>query len=229
MLSYFFTKEKQEEWKEWENEKKPSTCKSMNYYCENFFDIKVDESNPYYDHFGKFSYFLQYHERTLSDLIHFYDSCKGYARYMTWDPNYICLTKNFIKHDNASSLSKIDFEDFFYDYTKIHAYVVAEASLSTLVMRIIAHHLFNMGKLVNYGTKCIILGKYIEPPKTKISPFEFSYCSYCQRICDKLWGSYSLCLDCHHTKICSSCGHEEKMDFPSHCQLPLCMTCTRIW
>jgi len=207
---------KESEWEKWLNwqrkNKIPEKSYSIEYFSNNYFKVCSNSLNKYYDNFGDFAYFIEYSykEEILEELLHFYDSCKGYARYFTGDPSCITSLRTFLKTGDDKILLSINFNEYLYDYKKVHAYTVASFSLSTLVMRIAAHNLFKMSKLSTYNIELIIIptikmnttGEKLFCEEIEI----FQVCPNCKRLCDKLWGAFSVCVDCHKTKICSKCG-----------------------
>lgn len=226
MFSFFGSSDNTTQWEIWE-QNPTNKCYAMDYYCDNYFNIEEAVDHPYFSRFGKFSYFFKEDDKVISELIHFYDSCKGYARYLTGDPTSITIIKNFLKTNNKNLLSRLEPKQYLYDTLKIHAYTVAVYSLSTLIMRIILHHLFKQGMIITEGMRCLILPEEKGYKTNIIGSIEiFNRCYHCQRLCDKIWGNYGLCLDCYHTKICHICGREENKEIPSTLHLPLCKKCS---
>ena len=226
-MSFIFNKNKEKKWKNWEEwqiKNGYKNCPILDYY-ESYYKIIMDENNPYYQYFGKFSYFITRKDNIIYDLLQLYDLCKGYARYFTGDPYYIKLIREYSKTNDIKNLHKIDFNEFFYNYKKIHAYVVSIFSLSTLIMRIISFYLAKKGKMIEYGVKPFI--DLDNDYKTIIyQNIEiFQRCNNCNRISEKIWGVYTLCYDCYLTKICNKCGKKKEMIYPSNIKLPTCDHC----
>lgn len=230
----FFGYSPESEWLKWEKWEKKNgiseNCYSIEYYGLNYYKIKGCTSSKYYNTFGDFSYFLDYKEGIFSELLHFYDSCKGYARYFTGDPACITTLRTYLQTEDQKILLNINFSEYLYDYKKIHAYTVASFSLSTLVMRIAAHNLFKMSKIFPYDVELLIIPPIkdyystpVEKHKLHCEEIEiFQVCPNCERLCDKLWGNYSVCADCHRTKICSNCGKVTKSGYFTSKNLPTC-------
>lgn len=231
MLNYFYNPPIEEKWKKWmqwqtNNFDQINNCPTIDYYNENYFQINDCKDSIFYKNFGRFSYFLENKESSILDLIHLYDSCKGYARYFTGDPTYIKLIKQYSITNNDKLLNEINFDEFFYDYKKIHAHIVSLFSLSTLVMRMISYHLAKKGKMIQYGVKCLIeVTDDFRSVRITQSIEIFHRCSNCQRISEKIWGSYDLCYDCYLTKICNKCGKKKEIYYPSNYNLPICDKC----
>lgn len=202
MLS-IFTKKKEFYWDSWfEYQKKygiPEKCDSIEYYIKNYFVIKVPRDNEYYDNFGVFSYFLlSKNASVIKELIHFYDNCKGYARYFTGDPNYISLLRKFSEDEDINVFNSINFEDYLYDYNKIHAYTVASFSLSNLIMRLAIHHIpknSDDDNLMIFPSNKDLMkrGKIFEEIEIK------QICPGCKRICENLIGDNPMCIECQES------------------------------
>lgn len=74
-------------------------------------------------------------------LLDFYDICKGTSRRFTGDPPAIKILRDSITFKTLDRLINWDFEPYCYDYGTIHAHTVVQFSLSTLIMRLVAHYL----------------------------------------------------------------------------------------
>ena len=231
MLNYLFHPTKEEKWKKWEDWQIQNLNEIefvfIDYYTDNYFKIEDCKENEFYPHFGRFSYFLNNKQTAIHDLIHLYDSCKGYARYFTGDPTYIKLIKEYDLSANDKILGKIDFNEFFYDFHKIHAHIVALFSLSSLVMRLVAFHLAKKGKMLQYGIKPLIEISNESKVRLRQCIEIFQRCSNCKRISEKIWGTHDLCYDCHLTKICNKCGNRKEIVYPSNIRLPTCDSCKK--
>lgn len=169
-------------------------------------------------------------------LLDLYDTCKGISRRITGDPNGISVLREVVRKKSIIPLHAHDFTQYTYDYEIIHAHTVAQYSLSTLLMRMIANYMHNISSHGNYPTitavKCekayheysfgdrasvpisttpisIPTKVIIEEGRGSSWPRDASTCSRCQicnRVSENLWGTFNACLDCHMKRICSSCS-----------------------
>ncbi len=83
-------------------------------------------------------------------LVNVYDSCKGYTRKIKGDPEGISMLKNIISTKDISAMEDHDFNQYHYDYTKIHAHTVAAYSLSTLIMRLVSNYMYRLEHYSKY-------------------------------------------------------------------------------
>ena len=175
-------------WEKWQNNQPTSHFDSspiFQYYLSLNPDslllkkILAYNTNYYYVHcFGDFSKLLisTYGGETfeyLALLLDIYDKCKGSGRRITGDPSIITLLREVIKNQSLASLYNQNFEQYEYDYTKIHAHTVAVYSLSTLILRLACNYI---NKICQNGTFPVIsLQKCKEIyTENKISTFNIS-------------------------------------------------------
>lgn len=74
-------------------------------------------------------------------LLDVYDVCKGLSRRIKGDPNCIYLLREVVMKRKLDHLQRYNFDQHDYPYNIIHGHTVAQYSLSTLIMRFIAHYL----------------------------------------------------------------------------------------
>lgn len=86
-------------------------------------------------------------------LLDFYDVNKGVSRRMiTGDPSGIVVLREAVLRHRVNKLREHDFAQYAYDYTTVHGHTVAQYSLSTLIMRMIANYLALMYPQEHYPT-----------------------------------------------------------------------------
>lgn len=74
-------------------------------------------------------------------LLDVYDICKGYLRRFKGEPACITMLRNVTLNQSLIPLKTYDFSTNAYPYISIHAHTVAQYSLSTLIMRFVAHYM----------------------------------------------------------------------------------------
>ena len=76
-------------------------------------------------------------------LLDVYDVCKGIRRRLRvkGDPSGISILRRAVVTQTLDTLKACDFTVYDYPYERIHAHTVAQYSLSTLIMRLVSHHL----------------------------------------------------------------------------------------
>jgi len=106
-------------------------CSRFYQYCFGDFAVMVVNPNP-----G--SNAVEY----FSLLLDVYDTCKGYTRrIITGDPAGITSLRQVIQLKSMAPLFKQKFDDYGYDYGRIHAHTVSQYSLSTLIMRLVSNYM----------------------------------------------------------------------------------------
>lgn len=78
-------------------------------------------------------------------LLDIYDTCKGYTRKIKGDPKSIAMLRKVLMTKNLTLLQNYNYNPYCYPYNTIHAHTVSQYSLSTLIMRLVAHHLSQTG------------------------------------------------------------------------------------
>jgi len=210
--------------------------------------IVNDRDRKYYWYcFGVFTPLVVHQAITMEEimslccsLIAIYDNCKGYIRTLVGDSDGMAKLRHCAVNSNLSALKSIDFEPYCYDIRVVHAHTVCQFSLSSLLLRILAHAL----RLCGGNTPGINVDDCIYAYENKVfaknlsgsltasiwdstsKPFlhqgrcskwhsdKQRKCTHCQRLTESLWGAYFLCLDCFKTKCCSICGDSSRV-FPS--------------
>lgn len=82
----------------------------------------------------------------ISLLLDVYDVCKGaLIRGIKGDPAGITMLRNVVISRSLNVLQSYNFGPSCYPYERIHAHTVAQYSLSTLIMRLVAHYLNHNG------------------------------------------------------------------------------------
>lgn len=145
-------------WEDWQRQQTPIhyvESEIFNFYKSrqsllNNIEASSVISGPSADYFtycfGKFAIFIVNSTKiTIRDyfmlLIDLYDTCKGTSRMLLGDPVHITILRDVINTSQIGHLNSLNFKEFEYDYTKIHAHTVAQYSLSTLIMRFVGHYL----------------------------------------------------------------------------------------
>ena len=210
------------------------------------FSASVSPKSTYYVYcFGDFAALLvnPSYDLTCVDianycllLLDFYDKCKGISRHITGDPVGISVLREVVKKNSSIPLHAHDFNQYAYDYGIIHAHTVAQYSLSTLLMRMVASYMNTTSSHGNYpaitvarcekaykeyafgdrsrlkfeSTPINIPQKiFVEEGRCSSWPRDSATCSRCQicgRVSENLWGAFNSCLDCHMKRICSVCS-----------------------
>lgn len=214
--------------------------------------------------FGEFSSFISngYSDMTVIQylivLMDLYDICKGSTRKILGDSDKISVLRNIVINRDISHLKSLNFNTYFYDYSKIHAHTVAQYSLSTLIYTFASNFLYYKGynncKKID-STKCSsaytkkLFGAANIAEKTvsisvpsKITTNEkiksqslpdncdkildnLFRCPTCTRMCENLWGNFSLCADCHTRRRCSIC--KDVASIITEDSLPKCNKCNK--
>lgn len=145
-------------WLEWQSRQPPSHFEKSDifqYYLSyhpNFQpptgSTTTEKCNIYYRYcFGDFSSIIVKPEsgsnaiEYFSLLLDIYDTCKGATRRLKGDPIGITLLRRVIEKKSLFPLFNHDFNDYAYDYSKLHAHTVCQYSLSTLIMRFVSHYM----------------------------------------------------------------------------------------
>ena len=228
-------------WEVWQRSQPPSHYEKSDifqYYLSFRPQFRASKNyDVYYTYcFGDFATFI--FNPSLGDnvpdfctlLLDFYDTCKGVSRRITGDPSGISTLREVVKKGSVIPLHAHDFNQYIYDYTLIHAHTVAQYSLSTLLMRLVANFMHNVSSYGDYPEIAIVecqkaYDNYcfggrsrvslttahinINEPKSSSFPFDTSICSrchVCNRVSENLWGTFNACLDCHTKRICSECS-----------------------
>lgn len=168
-----------------------------------------------------------------TSLLTTYDSNKGYTRLLRGDPPAIAHVRSCVNQQNLALLRSYDYTPYAYDVSELHAHTVAQFSLSSLLLRLLAHALHRSGSTApritvecckaayDRKTFCkslanVSVASFWDPHADR--PFMYGggcsrwavsakySCSLCRRLSETLWGHYHLCLDCYKTKACYVCG-----------------------
>lgn len=157
-------------WKLWQNSQPLShydKCDIFTYYLSKRQQFQIPkntrvmkENGIYYKYcFGDFSCLIVNTNinnnvedivKYISLLLDIYDTCKGYSRMITKDPNGINLLRDIIQDKSLNPLKSFDFKDILYPFHEIHAHTVAQYSLSTLIMRIVLDYISQIFREFHY-------------------------------------------------------------------------------
>lgn len=146
-------------------------------------------------------------------LVDVYDVCKGYLRRFSSDPQGIKVLRDMISQKNITAMNLHDFKQYSYPIEKLHAHTVCQYSLSTLILRF-ASHFFNQisgengdtitPKLCREAYENNFFGK---PPSTATTLISSAIrCPMCNHNTERIYGKFSVCVDCHTKTVCSECG-----------------------
>lgn len=240
-ISLFRPSQTNEEWNSWEVWQKSQPlshferCETFNQYLKlrPGFKNSGDDVPEFKYCFGEFSKFITGNYNSEFSyfllLLDFYDFCKGFQRRVKGDASCIALLRKVTNLRDLTLFNNYDFNRFLYDYTIIHAHTVIQYSISTLIMRLVCHHLnFNKIKIENCRNSYenCLLGERIIKFKIHENIIE-KRCLKCNRFTDVAWGKFQTCYDCHKKRICSVCGG--KAEFIDLDLLPKCGThCTKL-
>lgn len=96
----------------------------------------------------------------ISLLLDMYDVCKGsLIRSVKGDPAGITMLRNVVISRSLIALQSYNFAPYCYPYERLHGHTVAEYSLSTLIMRLVAHYLNQNGLKGQYPSITVGLCK----------------------------------------------------------------------
>lgn len=122
----------------------------------------------YYEYcFGEFTAFILSPKSQGQNIMNYfkllldlYDTCKGFSRRLTGDPNSIAILRESVKENNLTILNNHNYSPYEYDYTILHAHTVAQYSLSTLIMRLVSHGLRVISMRTSFPEICVNKCKY---------------------------------------------------------------------
>jgi hypothetical protein len=173
--------------------------------------------------FGRFTHFIRFPfhiscpelRAIITNLLELYNSCKGIRRRIFGDSAPIIMLREAIETSEGwCVLTRHDFTPYDYDYTRIHAHTVAYFSLSTLIMRIVAHYLhyttFGRDKHEIVLSKCrrtrelLIFGLplVLEDGSNTV----VYICGNCGKTFNEVYGRFHCCFQCHQNCVCRICG-----------------------
>jgi hypothetical protein len=148
----------------------------------------------------------------LELLIDVYDTCKGYARRIMGDTPGIKIIREAITKKNLLPLHQHDFKQYSYPFERIHAHTMAMYRLSTLLLRITSHFLYNLSStsgepiMVQQCSDAYDNNFYGKPIISNIGTNVGVKCHTCTLMTERQYGRFNVCLDCHTREICSVCG-----------------------
>jgi len=221
----------QDKWLTWQREQDVEhfeKCTIMrNYLADNNkfekpkYSCIGDPGDLYYVYcFGDFSALLcfpsdnEYIWEYVQLLLDIYEYCKGPSRMVKGDPRGIAVMKKALNTKSTSIFNSFKFSDSYYDYSMIHAHTTVQFSVSTLLIRLLAHYLGYLSICTSETISRDICfhshykGSLLPEAKQNLISVvqEHKTCSSCKRITENHWGKFMLCLDCNSKYMCKLCG-----------------------